>query len=300
MAWYANRQGGLVESQVSVGSTPTRATVRRREALGPPAAVFVARGAGTMRLSPREAPTMTDSPDAFYLALEESPGDPVTLQALADWYEEQGHADAAALPALDGAARAAAVPLPPRRRPDRHQRRLARRLVLVGHRRPRLRPRLGPPALVPAAGDLWKRLRHTFDYDAGGVQAIPDAARRLRGAVRRLAARRRPADAGEARREARTRRRRQIEREFGVPVRRRDPRPVAVDADGAEEAARPGPLDLRGAVRPRGAAGRRPGLRQRPLPASAAPCGGRTTTTSASTSSRSSSATPRGAATSAA
>src|SRR5262245_11033330 len=29
MAWYANRQSGLVESQVPVGSTPTRATETR-------------------------------------------------------------------------------------------------------------------------------------------------------------------------------------------------------------------------------------------------------------------------------
>jgi uncharacterized protein (TIGR02996 family) len=36
-----------------------------------------------------------DSPDAFYLALDESPGDPVTTLALADWYEEQGNSRAA-------------------------------------------------------------------------------------------------------------------------------------------------------------------------------------------------------------
>lgn len=33
---------------------------------------------------------------AFYLALEENPGDTVTLQALADWFEEQGEGDRAA------------------------------------------------------------------------------------------------------------------------------------------------------------------------------------------------------------
>ena len=30
------------------------------------------------------------SPDAFYLSLDESPGDATTLCALADWYEERG------------------------------------------------------------------------------------------------------------------------------------------------------------------------------------------------------------------
>lgn len=35
-------------------------------------------------------------PAAFYLALEQTPGDPVTLQAFADWCEEQGDPDRAA------------------------------------------------------------------------------------------------------------------------------------------------------------------------------------------------------------
>ena len=34
-------------------------------------------------------------PDAFYLGLDESPGDTTTLFALADWYEEQGDLDRA-------------------------------------------------------------------------------------------------------------------------------------------------------------------------------------------------------------
>ena len=37
-----------------------------------------------------------DTLAGFYLALRESPGDPVTLLALADWFEEQGQADNAA------------------------------------------------------------------------------------------------------------------------------------------------------------------------------------------------------------
>lgn len=37
----------------------------------------------------------TDLSPGFYLALEESPGDVVTLLALADWYDEQGDPDAA-------------------------------------------------------------------------------------------------------------------------------------------------------------------------------------------------------------
>src|SRR5262249_31745497 len=44
---------------------------------------------------PLGALAMMDSLHAFYLSLEESPHDPVTLQALADWYEEQGNPDAA-------------------------------------------------------------------------------------------------------------------------------------------------------------------------------------------------------------
>jgi hypothetical protein len=34
-------------------------------------------------------------PDSFYLALDENPGDLLTVQALADWYEENGEANAA-------------------------------------------------------------------------------------------------------------------------------------------------------------------------------------------------------------
>ena len=40
--------------------------------------------------------SQTDTLAAFYLALDETPGDPATLAALADWYEEQGQADHAA------------------------------------------------------------------------------------------------------------------------------------------------------------------------------------------------------------
>ncbi|MFO0928405.1 MAG: hypothetical protein U0736_15485 [Gemmataceae bacterium] len=40
--------------------------------------------------------TAYDPLDAFYLTLDESPGDPVTLLALADWYEEALRPDAAA------------------------------------------------------------------------------------------------------------------------------------------------------------------------------------------------------------
>jgi hypothetical protein len=36
-----------------------------------------------------------DPLDAFFLTLDEAPGDAVTLQALADWYEEQGQPDSA-------------------------------------------------------------------------------------------------------------------------------------------------------------------------------------------------------------
>ena len=39
--------------------------------------------------------SQTDTLASFYLALEETPGDSVTLQALADWYEEQDRLDAA-------------------------------------------------------------------------------------------------------------------------------------------------------------------------------------------------------------
>jgi hypothetical protein len=37
----------------------------------------------------------TDTLAAFYLALDETPGDPLTVQALADWYEELDQLDAA-------------------------------------------------------------------------------------------------------------------------------------------------------------------------------------------------------------
>ena len=40
--------------------------------------------------------TETDTLDGFFLALRESPGDAVTLHALADWYEEQGRPSVAA------------------------------------------------------------------------------------------------------------------------------------------------------------------------------------------------------------
>ena len=49
--------------------------------------------------------------------------------------------------------------------------------------------------------------------------------------------------------------------------RRRDPRPVALDADRPQEAAAEGPLDLEALFGRKAPAGRRPRLRQRPVPA---------------------------------
>ena len=101
--------------------------------------------------------------DAFYLALDESPGDKATLCALADWYEEQGHLANASC--VRWAMRLGLRPI----RCPRQENQRARVQDISGHdgwywwvvdqpnwveeRTCRLRP------------ELWNRLAHSFPYE---------------------------------------------------------------------------------------------------------------------------------------
>ena len=110
-----NESGGKMSRKVTVHAAA------HRRSFSPP------RVYNHDRSSPvRGAAVMPDPLAAFYLALEESPGDPVTLQALADWYEEQGQTDDAACLRWTVRQPALPVPLPPRRRPERQQSRRSR------------------------------------------------------------------------------------------------------------------------------------------------------------------------------
>jgi hypothetical protein len=102
-------------------------------------------------------------PESFYLALEETPGDPVSLLALADWHEEQGN---------DSAAACLRWTVEQKRYPFLYRR---GSLHMVSHdwhdgwfwwgvENERYGGDWGHPGhcLLPRA--LWRHLRHSFDY----------------------------------------------------------------------------------------------------------------------------------------
>jgi hypothetical protein len=114
-----------------------------------------------------------DPQGAFYLALEDNPGDRVTLAALADWYEEHDQLDAAA--ALRWAARLGRWPF--------HYHANGGLTVASAawhdgwfwwsvdepyHGREWGHP---PSCRLPRA--VWGKLRHTFSYDPAVFKEYP-------------------------------------------------------------------------------------------------------------------------------
>jgi len=116
---------------------------------------------------------MPDAPTAFYLALEDEPHDAVTLQALADWYDDQGDADAAAC--LRWAVRRGLGPY-------RYRKGAGLTIASEGWHDGWLwwatdDPDFGrdwghpPSCRLPSA--VWKRLRHTFGYPPAVFKEYP-------------------------------------------------------------------------------------------------------------------------------
>jgi hypothetical protein len=114
-----------------------------------------------------------DPLDAFYLVLDDSPGDPLTTQALADWYEEQGNSTAAAC--LRWALRRGRWPF----RYFRHgPLRVASDAWHEGWcwwvREDMASAReWGYPRECCLPLVVWERLRHSFDYDPGTFKQYP-------------------------------------------------------------------------------------------------------------------------------
>lgn len=117
--------------------------------------------------------TAPDTLSAFYFALEESPGDPLTLQALADWFDEQGNAASAAC--LRWAVRTKRTPF--------HFERTGP-LTVVGNEwhdgwywwvkeHPQAGADWGYPAECQLLSRLWKHLRHSFDYTPSVFKEYP-------------------------------------------------------------------------------------------------------------------------------
>jgi uncharacterized protein (TIGR02996 family) len=105
----------------------------------------------------------SDCLDAFYLALEETPGDRVTLLALADWYDEQGSAEAAAC--LRWVVAKGRCPFRYRRgRLSIQSTTLHDGWYWWATDDPPAGPDWGHSQECRLPSALWEQLRHTFDY----------------------------------------------------------------------------------------------------------------------------------------
>ena len=108
---------------------------------------------------------------AFYLALDEMPGDRVTMLALADWYEEHGNADAA--DCLRWAVREVRRPF--RYGPDDSMRVTFEKWQKGWYWWAKAGEGLdwGHPATCGLAEDIWRGLKHTFDYSPSVFKEYP-------------------------------------------------------------------------------------------------------------------------------
>lgn len=108
---------------------------------------------------------------AFYLSLEESPGDAVTLQALADWFEEEGQSDEAAC--LRWAVRRGLCPYRFRREADSaipNSPTLKEGSLWWALDDPHYGNTWGHPRSCRLASGIWKKLSHTFEYEPAVIK----------------------------------------------------------------------------------------------------------------------------------